>query len=216
MKASMVPRRLPPKLLVLSPGDLGAGNTDGWLKSVKQCLGAGLRGVLLREPQLSDRARLALAMHLRADLSKHDGYLALHDVPHLAAAAGADAVHFGFRSLPLEDARHWTPDSLALGLSTHEGDALDEGYPDYAFYGPVFDTPSKVGLKESVGLQKLQERCGLSSTPIWGLGGIDPSNAAQVLGCGVSGIAVRGSIWDAHRPWDKVKEFADAMGGSIV
>ncbi len=215
MKPPSSTRALPPKLFALSPGDLGTEDLQGWLDSFRLCLQAGLRGVLLREPQLTDRVRLSMAAHMRADLNEHGGYLALHDTPHLAVAAGADAIHFGFRSLPLEQARHWIPDSIATGLSTHEGDSLDGSSPDYAFFGPVFETPSKVGLKDPVGLNELRERCESSPTPIWGLGGIDPSNAAAVLGCGVGGIAVRGALWGAPKPRLVVKEFADAMGGSI-
>ncbi len=209
-------RRLPPKLLVLSPGDLSTSNAGAWLNVARRCIDAGLRGILLREPGISDALRLSLALHLRDELSARDGYLALHDAPHLAQVSRADAVHFGFRSLPLDEVRHWTPPTLALGLSTHHGDPLDRPNPDYAFYGPVFDTPSKAGLKDAVGLVDLQERCRASSAPVWGLGGIDPSSTAQVLQCGVAGLAVRGALWDVRKPWHRVTEFLGATGDSIV
>ena len=205
-------RRLPPKLLVLSPGDLSPDRFEAWLKNVQRCVDEGLSGVLLREPQLPDGLRMYLAIQLAKLLKSHGGFFALHDSPHLAAAVGADAVHLGFRSLPLEDARAWLNQGIALGQSTHEGDAHQGELSDYAFYGPVFETPSKVGLKEPVGLGELTRRCVASPVPIWGLGGIDASNVSTVLQCGVSGVAVRGAIWNSKRPWRQVCDLRNAMG----
>ncbi|MBL4771052.1 MAG: thiamine phosphate synthase, partial [Planctomycetes bacterium] len=73
-------------------------------------------------------------------------------------------------------------------------------------------TPSKVGLKEPVGLGELTRRCVASPVPIWGLGGIDASNVSTVLQCGVSGVAVRGAIWNSKRPWRQVCDLRNAMG----
>jgi thiamine-phosphate pyrophosphorylase len=208
-------RQLPPRFLALSPGDLEPKRFAAWLKAVDRCVEAGLRGMLLREPQLPDGSRLYLALKLAKTFKSKGGFLAMHDATHLAAAAGVDAVHLGFRSLPLAEVRRWSPRGLTLGLSTHSGDFLDSHEPDYTFYGPVFETPSKVGLKAPVGLENLRKRCEQSSAPIWALGGIVPSNAADVLACGVQGLAVRGAIWQAKRPWKVILEFVEGMGGNL-
>ncbi|MFT5200249.1 MAG: thiamine-phosphate pyrophosphorylase [Planctomycetota bacterium] len=215
MSGSQQSRRLPPRLFALSPGDLAPKRFAAWLKAVDRCVEAGLRGILLREPQLSDGPRLYLALKLAKAFKPRGGFLAMHDAAHLAAAAGVDAVHLGFRSLPLADVRRWSPAGLTLGLSTHSGDTLDAHEPDYTFYGPVFETPSKLGLKDPVGQEDLRQRCQQSSAPIWALGGIVPANAADVLACGVEGLAVRGAIWQAKRPWKVIPKFADAMGGNL-
>jgi thiamine-phosphate pyrophosphorylase len=189
---------------------------SAWLEAVQRCVETGLRGLLLREPHLPDGLRLYLALQLAKTLKPHGGYLALHDSPHLASGAGVDAVHLGFRSLGLGEVRRWVSPGLALGLSTHEGDpATWETPPDYTFFGPVYETPSKVGWKDPVGLGALRDRCQRSSAPIWALGGIRPSNAAPVLDCGVAGLAVRGALWEAKRPWQRISEFEGAMGGSL-
>ncbi len=215
MSSYQMQRKLPPKLFVLSPGDLEAHRFAAWLKTLARCVDAGLSGVLLREPQLPDGLRLYLALQVAKRLKPSGGYVALHDSPHLAGGAGVDAVHLGFRSLSVGEARGWCTPGLALGLSTHQGDDVQAQSADYAFYGPVFETPSKAGLKDPVGLQNLADRCSTSPIPIWGLGGITPGNAAEVLACGVSGLAVRGAIWQSRKPWKVLSEFEKSMGGSL-
>ncbi|MDF1837011.1 MAG: thiamine phosphate synthase [Planctomycetota bacterium] len=215
MSESQATRRLPPKLLALSPGDLQPEGFAAWLKDLGRCVDAGLLGVLIREPHLPDALRLYLALQVAKRLKPNGGFVAMHDSAHLARAAGVDALHLGFRSLPLEEVRAWCHDSLSLGLSTHQGDLYGSTRPDYAFYGPVFETPSKVGLKAPVGLEDLAKRCSDSPVPIWGLGGIHPETAAAVLDSGVAGLAVRGAIWQSKRPWREVQEFHKHMGGSL-
>jgi thiamine-phosphate pyrophosphorylase len=83
------------------------------------------------------------------------------------------------------------PSALLVGRSTHSLDevarARDEGC-DYAVFGPIFATPSKAGRLEPRGISSLTEavRMGL---PVIAIGGIDESNAAEVVAAGAWGIA---------------------------
>ena len=99
---------LPPRLLALSPGDLASGEgfalrAADLLERVRAAKRVGLRGVLLREPQLPDGALTELAVSLKAILD--GGWVGLHDRPHLVAGVGAQGVHLGFRSLTALEAR---------------------------------------------------------------------------------------------------------------
>jgi thiamine-phosphate pyrophosphorylase len=187
--------RLPPGLVALTPGDLAAGGARELARRVRIATDAGLRGVVLREPDLPDRAFLELALELRALLApERGGWLCLHDRPHLAAAAAADAVHLGARSLPIADVRAWlAPDiapDIALGLSTHAGDdPASWRDADYLFHGPVLPT-SKPGARPAIRFEGLARAAASTDRPIWALGGLSPEHVAPSLAAGARGIAV--------------------------
>jgi thiamine-phosphate pyrophosphorylase len=190
----MSARALPPRLVALSPGDLAERDVPRFLRAVESALEAGLRGILLREPGLEDRPLLAAARALRASLPA-DAYFVLHDRVHLVEAAGAHAVHLGFRSLAPGVARELVADEIALGFSAHAGDAQDAwAGADYLFFGPVLDTPSKRGLQAPVGFDGLRRAVERAQLPVWAIGGLRPEHAAPALAHGAAGIAVLGGI----------------------
>lgn len=205
--------RLPPRLLALSPGDLSPAHTARFLVEAARAIAAGLDAIVLREPELSDRATLELARELRLRLGPR-GYLVLHDRVHLAEASGADAVQLGFRSLAPADARSVLAPGIAIGFSAHAGDALEPwAASDFLLLGPVFDTPSKRGLKEPFGVAGFARECARAPRPVWALGGITAANAREVLACGARGVAVRGailgtSVGSAGDPAAAVRAFA--------
>src|SRR5207247_2282344 len=88
-------RRLPPRLVALTPGDLAPEHPDGrarfepFLARARAAIAAGLQGILLREPDLSDRETLELGRALREAIPS-GGWLGLHDRVHLAGACEAD------------------------------------------------------------------------------------------------------------------------------
>lgn len=204
----MSARRRPGRILALTPGDLRDGATADLLLRARTAVEAGLDAILVREPEMSDRATLELLRELRALLGP-SGWLGVHDRAHLAAAARADGVHLGFRSLPIRAARAILADDVAIGFSAHAHDepAAWTG-ADYLVFGPVFETPSKRGLLEPVGVAGLAAAVRSTSIPVWALGGIRPANADLVLNSGCAGIAVRGALLGARDPRSAWLEFA--------
>jgi thiamine-phosphate pyrophosphorylase len=201
-------RATPPRLLALSPGDLDGDRCAPFVTRVARAAEAGLKGVLLREPGLGDRATLELA---RA-LAERVPWLGLHDRAHLAAAAGARAVHLGFRSLRPSEVRNWLADDVAIGLSTHAADdPATWGGTDYLFHGPIFDTPSKAGLLEAIGCAGLARGVRAAPAPVWALGGLRPEHAASVLATGARGLCVRAGILGQRDPAAAVSAWLAAL-----
>lgn len=199
----MLTRTRPPALVALSPGDMTEANALDFARTARACAHAGLRGVVLREPRLSDRATLELALALRAILSeaRSESWLCIHDRVHLAAACRADAVHVGWRSLAPAAARRTIADNVQLGFSAHAGDDPRQWEVcDYAFFGPVRATPSKSGLREPVGFEGLATAARSTTTPLWALGGITPDHVEHALASGAAGVAVLGGIARAADP----------------
>ena len=209
--------RLPPRLLAISPGDLGAA-VEPFVERVRRAADAGLRGLLLREPGLSDRALLALAERVAPCLPPDDGgWLAVHDRPHLARVGGFAGVHLGWRSVPAGAARAQLPADVALGLSTHAGDD-PEGWTevDYVTHGPVLETPSKARLATPpapVGFQGLALAARASPVPVIALGGLAPEHGAGVRASGAHGAAAIRSLFAAADTAAAVRAWLSALAG---
>lgn len=217
--------RLPPRLVALTPGTLGAAHVARFANDAARAIAAGLEGVLLREPELSDKAVLELAHALRARLdpphargaepAPRRGWLAVHDRAHLVRAAGADAVHLGFRSLPPVEARRVVAEDVTLGFSAHAGDDVATWTAcDYLVLGPVFDTPSKRGLKAPLGLDGFARELARAPRPVWALGGITAANAGELLALGARGVAVRAAVFGAADPARATSALFAALGGA--
>jgi thiamine-phosphate pyrophosphorylase len=205
----MTARRLPPVLIALSPGELEARACAEFTRRAAAARRAGLAGLLLREPGLPERAWLALALELVALFhSAADGWFAVHDRAHLAAACAADAVHLGYRSLSPAAVRPWLDPEIAIGLSTHAHDD-PAGWvgADYLFHGPVLATPSKQGLLEPLGFEGLARGVqAAGATPVWGIGGLGPEQLAPALAAGARGVAARSAVFGGDparrmEPW---------------
>ncbi len=148
----------------------------------------------MRCKSASDRDLLALATEARSQ-AKTARTLLVNARFDIALAADADGVHLPASGLPIDRVRGAFARSahrpLLIGRSTHTADevrrAREEG-ADFVLFGPVFETPSKAGLIPARGLEGLKAAiaCGL---PVLALGGIDASNADQVLACGAWGLA---------------------------
>jgi len=206
------PRALPPRVLALTPGDLAPRAFDAFLASLRRAVEAGLEGVLLREPDLSDRDTERLARGIAAALAPRAGWLGIHDRVHLARALDADAAHLGFRSLAPEVARELLAPGQALGLSAHARDDRRAWKgADYLFFGPLHETPSKRGLEEPVGKAGLARALEGTEIPIWAIGGIDPERAAEALAAGARGVAVRAALLGSADPAAAWRRFATRL-----
>lgn len=189
-------RVAPPALIALSPGTLRVDEFAAFERVLGAALEAGLRGVVLREPSLTDAAYLELAREVRSALARTDGgWFAVHDRAHLASELDADAVHVGFRSLVPAELRDWLPPDVAIGLSTHaDDDVAAWGAADYLFHGPVFATPGKAHARAPVGFEGLRRAVASARAPVWALGGLQPEHAREVAASGAHGLAVLGGI----------------------
>ena len=212
----MSARRLPPRLLALTPGDLGPPAIAPFLERLRRAIEGGLRGVLVREPALSEREFERLARSVRDALAPCGGWLGIHDRAHFALALGADALHVGFRSLPPAAARDLLGPGPSLGLSAHAGDDPHAWLAaDYLFFGPVFETPSKQGWRGPVGLAGLADAVGSSAVPVWAIGGITPERAREVLAAGARGVAVRAALLGAGDPREAALRFEASLADTI-
>lgn len=202
-----------PRLIALSPGDLESGRRSVFLRALERALAAGLPGLLLREPRLSDKAYLELARELVARRAAHGAlWLGVHDRAHLAPELGADAVHLSFRSLRPAELRGWLDPRIALGLSTHaHDDAGTWSAADYLFHGPLHATPSKLGRLEPVGFEGLERALARTARPLLALGGVTPRDVPVLRRLGAHGVAVRAGVLGAEDPARATREYLEPL-----
>jgi len=193
-----------PRFVAISAGNqsqqAGVAVRTEFLTAVRTAVEAGLSGLVLREPMLSDREYTVLALEVRALL---DGrFFVVHDRPHLVTAVDADGVHLSFRSLTAREVRGMLPSGCLLGTSAHQGeDANLHAWSDYCFAGPVYDTPSKRGVLEPIGVDGFAALAQQLARPTYALGGVAPAQVPALVQAGAYGVATLGG-WMPH-PSDK-------------
>jgi len=162
----------------------------------ERAFAAGLRWLSLRDKDLPDAERAALARTLVAAARPWGATITLHGDPELALATGAAGVH-----LPdggdAAAARALLGPRALIGVSAHDGAGLARAAAqgaDYATLSPVFPSPSKPGYGPPLGLDGFARLAANAPLPVLALGGIDAGNAAAVRGAGASGVAVMGAL----------------------
>ncbi|PIT53792.1 thiamine-phosphate diphosphorylase [Snodgrassella alvi] len=128
-----------------------------------------------------------------------------------AIDCGAYGVHLGQEDLESADLVMIQSAGLRLGVSTHSTDELIKALavkPSYVACGAVFPTKTKAMSSQPQGLDKLRQYViQAGSTPTVAIGGIDLSNAREVLATGVSSLAVVRAVTEAAEPEKTVKAF---------
>ena len=174
------------------------------LEKIESAARAGVDLVQIREKDLDARRLCTIAREAKSRAGANCRIL-VNDRLDVALAAGADGVHLGERSLSIADARRFAGErgaakGFSVGVSTHSLEALkaaEEDGADYAIFGPVFATPSKLVYGAPQGLQRLAEACRAVSIPVIAIGGITAENARDCMAVGAAGIAAIRLFQDA-------------------
>jgi thiamine-phosphate pyrophosphorylase len=174
-------------------------------------LEAAVRGgvdvVQIRDRSLSDRALLSALEAAREVTRRLRVPLVVNDRPDLALLVGADLVHVGQDDLPVPAVRRL---GLSVGLSTHAPGEIERAEADYLGVGPVFATPTKPG-RPAVGLELVRYAAAHARVPWFAIGGIDRSNAAEVVAAGARRLAVVRAIGDSTDPERAARELRDTV-----
>jgi thiamine-phosphate pyrophosphorylase len=169
-------------------------------------LRAALRGgvdiVQLREKTLPRREVELSALTFRRLCDTHGALFVVNDDPDLVRACDADGVHVGQEDMSPEEARVAVGPEAIVGLSTHSEEQIAapaEQPIDYISVGPIWETPTKEG-RPAVGLEPVSHAAAHAAHPFFAIGGIDPTNAAEVVGAGARRLCVVRAIRDAEDP----------------
>jgi thiamine-phosphate pyrophosphorylase len=200
-----------PPTLVLVTDRHGTGGRD-LCDVVAAALDAGLPAVQLREKDLRGRPLLALAERLRALTARTGALLLVNDRVDVAVAAGADGVHLGGGSMPVEAVRALLPPGALVGVSTHAPSEGAATAADFAVFGPVYATPSKAGFGPPQGVVRLREAVAAARVPVLAIGGVTAARAPELRAAGVAGVAVIRAVLAADDPAGATRALLSALG----
>jgi thiamine-phosphate pyrophosphorylase len=120
------------------------------------------------------------------------------DRADLAALFPVAGVHVGQTDLPPAAVRKVVGPGLQIGQSTHDEAQLaaadEDADVDVIAVGPVFPTASKERPDPVVGLPFVRWARGRTAKPLVAIGGIDATNAAEVLAAGADAVVVLGAV----------------------
>ncbi len=168
---------------------------------LRAALGGGVDIVQLREKELSRAEIERSAATFRRICDTYSALFIVNDDPELARACDADGVHVG-KAGEVAAAREFLGPDAIVGLSTHgdeEVAATAELALDYIAVGPVWETPTKPG-RPAIGLGPISYAAEHSAHPFFGIGGVSPLNAEQVVQAGARRLCVVRAIRDAPHP----------------
>ena len=174
-----------PRLLVVTDRTQAAGPLAD---VVAAAVDAGARAVLLRDRDLPDDERAALAAELRTVLTPVGGLLVTAGAATSPAHPGA--VHLAAAE-PFPD-----PRPALVGRSCHSAAELVQARAegcDWAFLSPVHPTASKPGYGPALGVEGFARLRPLGP-PTYALGGVGPDDVPALLTAGAHGVAVMGPV----------------------
>lgn len=174
----------------------------------------GVKIVQLREKEASAGEMIAIGKRLLSYLKPRGIPLMINDRVDVAHAVGADGVHLGQSDLRVADARAILGRNAIIGLSVESLEqALEanEEDVDYLAASPLFCTKTKTDCAEPWGLNGLQQLCDVSRYPVIAIGGINETNAKQIIECGAAGVAVVSAIFNAPCPTAAALRMIDSM-----
>ena len=185
---------------------LGGGETpENLAERIAAAIDAGVDWIQVRERDLPARSLnevVSAAVRLSSEkFVKHPEIprvrVIVNDRLDIAIAAGADGVHLGGESLPISEinklrAGGVLSEGFLIGASCHSVEGAQtaerEG-ADYVFFGPIFETPTKIKFGAPQGINRLAEVSKSVRIPVIAIGGITLENAADCFAAGAAGIA---------------------------
>ena len=178
----------------------------------------GVNLVQLREKDLPGGRLLALAKRLKS-ITRDKALFFVNERVDVALACGADGVQLPEEGMPVATVRELAGARLLVGRSVHSLEGAREaqmaGGADFLQLGTIFESRSKPGVIPA-GLELMKEVASHVSLPVIGIGGIDPSNAAQVMECGAWGVAVISAILSREDPKEAARRLARSVKNATL
>jgi thiamine-phosphate pyrophosphorylase len=173
--------------------------------------------IQLRDKLGSTRRMIEEARAIKSVLAGTGVPLVINDRVDVALAAGADGVHLGQDDMPAQDARRLLGPKAIIGVSIKsvaQANAAPRDAIDYAGIGGVYATTSKDNPDAPIGLAGLRaivaafraNSTDITDTPVCAIAGIDATNARDVMGAGVDGVAVISALSAQNDPEGAARE----------
>ncbi|MBU1701331.1 MAG: thiamine phosphate synthase [Candidatus Eisenbacteria bacterium] len=179
---------------------------------LKALIAAGLRGLQIREKDLSQQKLLKFVDALLPNIGDQVSVLVNTDIE--VAQARHLGLHRPERGLATAEIRaRLGPDPL-IGVSCHDLEGAMQAQntgADFITLSPVFATPGK---GPAMGLEMFRKIVSQLSIPVFALGGITAANTRSCIESGAYGIAAIRATLTAQNPVQAFLEILEEIGES--
>jgi thiamine-phosphate pyrophosphorylase len=168
----------------------------GNASDVKNAIESGVSIVQYRNKIAQTRAMYEEAVELRK-ICKNKVLFIINDRVDISLSVGADGVHLGQEDMPYETARKLLGKKKIIGVTVHdlaEAIMAEKKKADYIGVSPIFATATKEDAGEPCGVavvRDIKKKCKL---PIAAIGGINLSNAKEVIAAGADAICAISAV----------------------
>ena len=180
---------------------------------LEAAVAGGVGMVQLRDRELEDGGLLHAAIRAAGACAKLRIPFIVNDRLDIAQASGADGVHLGQTDMPPAAARRILGPDAIIGLSTQspaQVDAAEREPVDYIGIGPIHATPTKPG-RPAVGTALVRYAAARCSRPFFAIGGLEPSNIADVAAAGGRAVSVLRFVSKARDPQAAARAIVGAI-----
>ncbi len=161
-------------------------------------------GVQIRFPNFDERDVFEFSKRLKSSVKNLK--LLINESIDIMEILKLDGVHLKSRSIPTQIIKKYLS-SYLIGKSTHSIDEIEDfklNGGDFVTFGPIFDTLSKRGMGQPLGIESLKKSLNIKNIPIFPLGGINSDNIEQIKKIDVHNIAGIGLFF--LEPFSKVEK----------
>jgi thiamine-phosphate pyrophosphorylase len=181
---------------------------------VELAVQGGVSLVQLREKNVTTNKFLQIGKRLKSILDAYKVPLIINDRIDIAIALDAGGIHLGQSDMPYAIARKIFGHKKIIGLTVNtllqaeQAESLDV---DYLGVGPIFHTQTKSDAGQPWSISELKKLRNFSKHILVGIGGINASNAGEILKVGFDGVAVVSAICSTQDPQKSARQLFDIV-----
>lgn len=187
----------------------------GNISDVEQAEACGVCAVQYRNKNAETRAVYDEAVRLR-EICRSVPFL-INDRIDIALAVDADGVHLGQSDMPYREARKMLGPEKIIGITVHNlAEAIEAQRlgADYLGVSPIFHTATKSDAGKPAGITLIGEIRAQVDIPLIAIGGINLSNASEVVKAGADGLCAISAVVADEDVGRSIKRFQDLFRGS--
>jgi len=182
----------------------------GNISDVMEAAACKVDAVQYRNKNAETREMYEEALHLR-EICRDLTFL-INDRIDIALAVGADGIHMGQTDMPCKTAREMLGEEKIIGVTVHnlfEALVAKRDGADYLGVSPIFQTATKSDAGKPAGIALIEEIRRKIDIPLIAIGGINLSNAPEVIGAGADGLCAISCVVESDDVSAQINRFQD-------